>query len=150
MIRKARPDEAAAARNVVIAAYQHYVPVIGREPAPMFDDYAGRIAAGQLWVLQDTQGVAGVLVLEDGPDCFMLENIAVAPDRQGRGVGRQLLDFAETEAKRCGWNAITLYTNALMLTNIAIYTARGYLETGRVTEKGFQRVYMAKPLPVSG
>jgi GNAT superfamily N-acetyltransferase len=149
MIRKAHPGEADAAREVVIAAYQHYVPVIGREPAPMLDDYAARIAAGQLWVLPDAQGLAGVLVLEDGPDCFMLENIAVSPDRQGRGIGRQLLDFAEAEATRCGWNAITLYTNALMLTNIAIYTARGYVETGRVTEKGFQRVYMEKPLPAS-
>ncbi len=36
-----------------------------------------------------------------------------------------------------------------MLTNIAIYTARGYVETGRVTEKGFQRVYMEKQLPAS-
>jgi GNAT superfamily N-acetyltransferase len=101
-------------------------------------------------VLQDAQGLAGVLVLEVGPDCFMLENIAVSPDRQGSGFGRQLLDFAEAEAARCGWNAVTLYTNALMLTNIAIYTARGYVETGRVTEKGFQRVYMEKQLPASG
>jgi GNAT superfamily N-acetyltransferase len=149
MIRQARPEEADAARDVVIAAYQHYVPIIGRKPAPMLDDYAARIAAGQLWVLQDAHGLAGVLVLENGPDCFMLENIAVSPDRQGRGVGRQLLDFAEAEAARCGWNAVTLYTNALMLTNIAIYTARGYVETGRVTEKGFQRVYMEKQLPAS-
>jgi GNAT superfamily N-acetyltransferase len=149
MIRKALPEEADAARDVVIAAYQHYVPVIGRKPAPMLDDYAARIGVGQLWVLQDAHGLAGVLVLEDGPDCFMLENIAVSPDRQGRGVGRQLLDFAEAEAARRGWNAVTLYTNALMLTNIAIYTARGYVETGRVTEKGFQRVYMEKQLPAS-
>jgi GNAT superfamily N-acetyltransferase len=147
MIRKARPDEVDAARDVVIAAYQHYVPVIGRKPAPMLDDYAARVAAGQLWVLQDAQGLAGVLVLEDGPDCFMLENIAVSPGRQGSGFGRQLLDFAEAEAARCGWKAVSLYTNALMLTNIAIYTARGYVETGRVTELGFQRVYMAKHLP---
>jgi GNAT superfamily N-acetyltransferase len=150
MIRKARPDEAEAAREVVIAAYQHYVPVIGRKPAPMMDDYAARIANGQLWVLQDAHGLAGVLVLEDGPDCFMLENIAVSPNHQGKGIGRHLLDFAEAEATRCGWSAVTLYTNALMLTNIAIYTARGYVETGRVTEKGFQRVYMEKQLPVPG
>ncbi len=149
MIRKARPDEADAARRVVIDAYRHYVPIIGREPAPMRDDYPARVAAGQLWVQEDAQGLAGILVLEDGPDCFLLENIAVAPDRQGRGVGRQLLDFAEAEASRCGWSAVTLYTNALMLTNIAIYTARGYNETGRVTEDGFQRVYMKKQLSAS-
>jgi GNAT superfamily N-acetyltransferase len=144
MIRKAHAEEADAIRDAVRAAYQHYVPVIGREPAPMLDDYPARIEAGQAWVLEDTHGLAGVLVLEDGPDCFLLDNIAVLPDRQGLGYGRRLLDFAEAEAIRCGWDAVTLYTNALMVQNIAIYSARGYVETGRRTEKGFQRVYMEK------
>lgn len=146
MIRKAHAEEADAVREVVRAAYQHYVPVIGREPAPMLDDYVARIAANQVWVLEDTRGLAGVLVLQDGPDCFLLENIAVRPDRQGLGFGRRLLDLAEAEARRCGWGAVTLYTNALMVQNIAIYTGRGYVETGRRTEKGFQRVYMEKRL----
>ena len=146
MIRKAHPEEADAVGAVVRAAYQHYVPVIGREPAPMLDDYVARIAANQVWVLEDERGLAGVLVLEDGPDCFLLDNIAVQPDRQGQGYGRQLLDVAEAEAVRRGWNAVTLYTNALMVQNIAIYAGRGYVETGRRTEKGFDRVYMEKRL----
>jgi GNAT superfamily N-acetyltransferase len=146
MIRKARPEDASAVRDVVVAAYQHYIPVIGRPPAPMTDDYPARIAADQVWVLEDSDGMAGVLVLENGPDCFLLDNIAVRPDRQGRGYGRQLLDLAEAEAIRCGWNAVTLYTNALMVNNIAIYSGRGYIETGRKVEKGFSRVYMAKPV----
>ena len=129
---------------VVVEAYQRYVAVMGREPAPMLDDYAVRIAAGQTWVLEDAAGIGGVLVLEDGPDCFLLDNIAVRPDRQGMGFGRMLLDFAEAEAVRRGWNAVTLYTNVLMLENISLYTARGYVETGRRTENGFERVYMAK------
>ena len=87
-----------------------------------------------------------MLVLEDGPECFLLDNIAVRPDRQGRGFGRMLLDFAEAEAVRCGWDKITLYTNAVMVENIAIYTARGYVETARRREKGFDRVYMEKRL----
>ena len=57
-----------------------------------------------------------------------------------------LLDFAEAEAARCGWETITLYTNALMIENIAIYAARGYVERERRTEKGFDRVYMDKRL----
>ena len=50
MIRAAQADEAARVRDVVLAAYQHYLPVIGRPPAPMLDDYAARIAAGQAWI----------------------------------------------------------------------------------------------------
>jgi GNAT superfamily N-acetyltransferase len=146
MIRKAHAEEADAVREVVCAAYQHYVPVIGRQPAPMLDDYVARIAANQVWVLEDVRGLAGVLVLEDGPDSFLLDNIAVSPDRQGQGFGGRLLDWAEAEAVRCGWNAVTLYTNALMVQNIAIYGGRGYVETGRRKEKGFDRVYMEKRL----
>lgn len=57
-----------------------------------------------------------------------------------------MLDFAESEAVRRGWDAITLYTNALMVENIAIYSARGYVQRECRTEKGFDRIYMVKPL----
>jgi ribosomal protein S18 acetylase RimI-like enzyme len=146
MIRNARADEADAVRDVVFAAYQRHVAVIGTEPGPMLDDYAVRIATGQVWVLQDADGIAGVLVLEDCPDRFLLDNIAIRPERQGRGFGRLLLDFSEAEAMRRGWDTVTLYTNALMTDNIAIYAARGYVERARRTEKGFDRVYMEKQL----
>jgi ribosomal protein S18 acetylase RimI-like enzyme len=97
-------------------------------------------------VLEAAGAIAGVLVLQDGPDCFLLDNIAVPPEQQGRGHGQVLLDFAEAEGRRCGWDAITLYTNALMVKNIALYRARGYVERERRREKGFDRVYMVKPL----
>ena len=146
MIRPARSAEAAAVRDVVLAAYERYVAVIGTQPGPMLDDYNARIAAGQAWVLEVANEIAGVLVLEDGPDCFLLDNIAIRPDRQGIGYGRQLMDFAEAQAARRGWQAVTLYTNALMTENIAIYTKRGYIQQGRRTEKGFDRIYMTKSL----
>ena len=146
MIRPARSAEAAAVRNVVLAAYERYVAVIGTQPGPMLDDYNARIAAGQAWVLEVANEIAGVLVLEDGPDCFLLDNIAIRPDRQGIGYGRQLMDFAEAQAARRGWQAVTLYTNALMTENIAIYTKRGYTQQDRRTEKGFDRIYMTKSL----
>jgi GNAT superfamily N-acetyltransferase len=145
VIRFAVPGEAGTIRDIVLAAYQRYVALMGGPPGPMLDDYAARVAAGQVWVLQDAAGaIGGILVLEDGPDCFLLDNIAVVPDRQGLGYGRMLLDFAEAEAVRRGWDSVTLYTNVVMVENIAIYTARGYVETGRRREKGFDRVYMEK------
>ena len=146
MIRPARPAEAAAVRDVVLLAYERYIAVIGTQPGPMLDDYNARIAAGQAWVLEDANTIVGVLVLEDGPDCFLLDNIAIRPDRQGSGYGRKLMDFAEAQATRRGWWEVTLYTNALMTENIAIYTKRGYIQQGRRTEKGFDRIYMVKSL----
>jgi hypothetical protein len=76
--RRARPDEARAVRDLVRAAYAHYVPRLGREPAPMADDYVARIAAGQAWVLEQRGLIQGILVLEDTAEGLLLDNIAVA------------------------------------------------------------------------
>jgi ribosomal protein S18 acetylase RimI-like enzyme len=145
-IRAACAADAASVHAIVDAAYRSYIPRIGKPPGPMLDDYAKRIAAGQVWILADASAIVGILVLEEAPDGLLLDNIAVAPGQQGKGHGRTLLDFAETEAKRRGWNEIHLYTNAMMTENIALYRRIGYVETSRVTEKGFDRVYMTKRL----
>ncbi len=146
MIRPARTGEAAALRDVVHAAYAHYVARIGKPPGPMLDDYARRIADRQAWVLEDAGEIVGVLVLEDQPDGFLLDNIAVHPQRQGHGHGRMLRAVAEAEARRRGFTEIRLYTHALMTENQALYRRLGYVETGRATQKGFDRVFMQRNL----
>jgi ribosomal protein S18 acetylase RimI-like enzyme len=146
MIRPARADEADAVRDVVHEAYRHYIARIGKPPGPMLDDYAQRIADGQTWVLEDAGGIAGILVLEETAEGLLLDNIAVAPEQQGKGVGRALLEFAEAEARRREFTAIYLYTHELMTENLSLYSRIGYVETYRITEKGFDRVYMRKPL----
>jgi len=145
-IRAACPADEASVREIVDAAYQVYIPRIGKKPGPMLDDYAKRIAGGQVWVLDGASGIVGIVVLEESPDGFLLDNIAVDPGQQGKGFGRVLLAFAETAARHRGFSDIRLYTHALMTENIALYRRIGYVETSRVTEKGFDRVYMTKPL----
>jgi ribosomal protein S18 acetylase RimI-like enzyme len=130
----------------VLEAYALYVPRIGREPAPMTADYAALIGAGEVWVAEEAGRVAGVLVLRPLPDSLFLENVAVLPDRQGRGIGRALIAFAERHARGLGLPAVTLYTNERMTENLLLYPRLGYVETGRRTEEGFARVYFRKPL----
>ncbi len=144
MIRRARPDEAPLLRALVERAYAPWVPVVGRRPMPMDDDYGARVSAGDTWVLEGADAVNGVLVLEDHADHLLLHNVAVEPAQRGLGDGRALLDFAEAEARRRGFPEIRLYTNELMERNIALYAARGYAETERRREAGFCRVFMAK------
>jgi ribosomal protein S18 acetylase RimI-like enzyme len=146
VVRAALSGDAEAVREIVYAAYRAYIPRIGKPPGPMLDDYLQRIANGQVWVLDGVDRIAGVMVLEETPDGFLLDNIAVAPDQQGKGQGRILLEFAEAHAMHRGWREMRLYTNALMTENIALYRKIGYVETGRVSEKGFDRVYMTKRL----
>lgn len=147
MIRPANGEDVAAVGRLVRNAYGHYVARLGKPPGPMLDDYARRVADGQVWVLEEKGALAGVLVLEDDEDgALLLDNIAIAPHAQGKGHGRTLVAFAEAEARRRGHTTIRLYTHVLMTENVAIYGRLGFAETHRVTEKGYDRVYLAKRL----
>jgi GNAT superfamily N-acetyltransferase len=146
VIRLAREGEAETLRSLVRAAYAHYVPRLGREPAPMTDDYAARIAANQAWLLELEGQPIGALVLEDTEEGLLIDNIAIAAEARGTGQGRRLMAFAEEEARRRGHARCWLYTNEKMVENIALYTRLGYRETHRAEQHGHRRVFMEKPL----
>lgn len=142
-IRPAGPGDVTTAARIVAQAYARYVALNGLVPGPMRDDYAARQREGVLWVLDDG-AVRGLLVLIAGSDHLLLDNIAVDPAAQGKGYGRLLMEFAEAQARRAGLPVVRLYTQEIMVENIAIYAARGYAETHRATELGLRRVYMEK------
>jgi ribosomal protein S18 acetylase RimI-like enzyme len=143
-IRLGRAADAAAAERIVGAAYAKYERLIGKPAGPVLDDYARRAAEGTLWVLVDETGPAAVLVLLPGEDHLLLDNIAVAPDRQGLHHGRRLMAFAESEAARRGHREIRLYTHAVMAENVAFYERLGYETTGRGRQAGYDRIFMRK------
>jgi ribosomal protein S18 acetylase RimI-like enzyme len=145
-IRAATAADVPAIAQTVDLAYRHYVARMGRPPAPMLDDHAARVSAGTAWVLTEGAAVSGILVLLPLPNHLLLDNIAVAPNRQGCGLGRRLLTFAETEALRRGYREIRLYTHRTMVENQRLYAEIGYEETGRSTEIGYERVFMRKRL----
>jgi len=146
MIRPARPADQASIEAIVEAAYSPYLQRMNRKPAPMVDDYAARIAAGQAHVLEADGAVVGVLVLEPGDGFLLLDNVAVDPARHGQGHGRRLMDFTEEEARRRGYALVELYTNEVMVENIARYRHLGYVETKREHVAGYDRVYLRKAL----
>jgi len=145
-IRPATVDDIAAIERIVADAYTPYVQRIGATPGPMLDDYPARVAQGGVHVLQVQDGIRAVLVLIPEADCLLLDNIAVAPDAQGKGYGRHLLRFAEDEARRRGYSCIRLYTQEKMTENIGIYRRYRYVETHRAEEIGLKRVFMKKTL----
>jgi ribosomal protein S18 acetylase RimI-like enzyme len=145
-IRLAEPDEVEAVRACVRAAYSVYVDRIGRLPAPMTADYKALVAAREVWVATEGEAVVGVLVIRPRRDALFLENVAVSPAKQGRGIGRALIAFAEGRASELGLRAVELYTNERMTENLRLYPALGYAETGRRRAEGFARVFFRKDL----
>ena len=147
MIRRANPVDRAAVESIVNEAYAIYIDRIGRPPGPMLDDYGVLIEAGAVHVLEaGDQPVEAIVVLLEKPDHLLLDNIAVRRDRQGQGLGHQLIAFAEDEARRLGFAEIRLYTHVMMVENIALYTRLGFVETGRGRDGGYDRVFMTKCL----
>jgi GNAT superfamily N-acetyltransferase len=129
MIRRAAADDRASVEAIVRDAYAPYIERIGKPPGPMLDDYAALIAAGTVSVLAEADGEIAAIVV-----------------RQGQGLGRRLIAFAETEARRLGYGEVRLYTHVTMTENIALYARLGFVETGRGQEAGYARVFMTKRL----
>jgi ribosomal protein S18 acetylase RimI-like enzyme len=147
-IRLAKADDLSVVAQLTRRAYAGYVPIIGREPTPMTEDYAPRIAGGEVWLLEDT-GLAGLIVLENREDSLMIYSVAIAPERQHEGLGRRLLLYAEDVARQRGYSSVTLYTNVKMERNISIYGKCGYVETRRRAHPTLANtlvVYMEKKL----
>ena len=147
MIRRASPADAEAVGQLVRAAYEHYVPRIGRPPVPMTLDYAHVVAAGDTWAAEQEGHLVGVLVLEHHDDHVLVENLAVLPQAQGTGVGSRLLRQAEEEAVARGVHEVRLYTHELMTENRAYYPRRGYRETHLSGDPPWRRAFFAKQLP---
>ncbi len=77
-------------------------------------------------------------------DHLLIENVAVLPAYQGRGLGRRLLAHAEQLAAAAGLKQIRLYTNQRFVENIELYKRLGYcIDREEETERGIA-VHMSK------
>jgi len=144
-IRKALAADAEAVIACARAAYAPYVERIGREPAPMIADFAAQIDRGIVFVaIDETKAVAGFVVFFPRGDGMHLENVALSPACQGRGLGKSLIGFVEDRARAAGLSSVELYTNEKMTENQVLYPRLGYREIERRTEDGFARIYYRK------
>lgn len=133
--------------GIAEAAYSPYLERMGGlRPGPMDTDYAAAVADTEAWVALLDGDVAGFVLLVEEDDRLLLENVAVHPAQHGRGIGRSLLEQAETRAHALGHARITLHTHVTMVENQALYERVGYVETARRTEHGFTRVFYGKRL----
>jgi len=150
-LRRAAAADAANVRAVTRAAYAKWVPLIGREPLPMTADYDRAVAQHIIDLWEEGGQLLALIELIPVSDHLLIENIAVRPDQQGKGLGGKLLHHAERVARSLGLDEIQLYTNAAFASNLSFYSQRGYQEYRRGTVvPGSVTVFMRRKIEVSG
>ena len=144
--RPGHAGDATLIRAFVRSAYAKWVPVMGREPLPMTADYDAALqthafrlgfVAGELACLIETRAE---------PDHLWVENIAVRPDLQGQGLGRQMLDLTMADARARTLPCVRLLTNAALTSNVQFYQTYGFtLDATEAFHGGFI-VRFSKPV----
>jgi GNAT superfamily N-acetyltransferase len=146
-LRRATEADARAVRALTQLAYAKWVAVIGREPLPMTADYE-RAARDHIIDLHEENGeLLALIEMVPGESHLLIENLAVRPMNQGKGLGEALLTHAEDLARSLGLGEVRLYTNAAFGDNLRFYGRHGYAEYRRGSMvAGSITVFMRKVL----
>jgi ribosomal protein S18 acetylase RimI-like enzyme len=145
-LRPATPADVPAISALVRAAYEKWVPLIGRQPMPMLADYEEAVREHMIDLLCDGVELVGLIETILRPDHLFIENVAVAPGRQHRGFGRRLLAHAESKARGVHRFEIRLATNAAFDANVRLYRDLGYRIDREEDFLGGVAVHMHKAL----
>lgn len=146
-IRLAESGDQPRIEEIVNHAFVVYVPRMNKMPFPMLDDYGAHIARQNMYVMeQGGQIVACMTLSPTEHGALALDNLAVDPRSQKAGLGKAMLNFAETLARGTGYERIALYTNEMMWENVPWYEKNGYSIVRRGVENGYRRVYLEKKL----
>jgi GNAT superfamily N-acetyltransferase len=142
--RRAGLDDVSAIRRVTCEAYQKWCEILGRKPKPMTADYeyAVRHHLIDLALLQGN--VVGLVEMIISDDSLLIENLAVLPSHQGRGLGKLLVRRAEDTALGLGVTRITLYTNKLFQSNLQFYQRLCYCYDREEAFRGGHVVHLSK------
>jgi N-acetylglutamate synthase-like GNAT family acetyltransferase len=111
----------------------------------MTADYEAAVVEHLVELYEQDGKLLGLVEMIPQPDYLLIENLAVHPSCQGKGLGDILLKHAEEHAGSLGLNETRLYTNAKFAANIAFYARRGYSEFCReAVAAGSVAVHMRK------
>ena len=146
-MRQAVQSDACAVRQLTREAYAKLIPVIGREPKPMNADYGTALLHHRIDLLYVDGALVGLIETVDEGDQLLVENVAVAPEFQGRGLGAKLMAHADDIARSRGHTRTRLYTNQLFAENVELYLRLGFIiHDEKDVGAGTIRIDMSKDL----
>ena len=145
-VRPAGPHDVPGIAACVCEAYLPYVERIGRQPGPMVDDYMDVLRHCHVYVAVQGRHLAGVVVLAKTIDGLCLDSVAVRPALQGMGIGRCLIERAELEAMRLGFDSLYMSAHEVLDEAISACKRLGYDECERRVDCGSAQILLRKTL----
>jgi ribosomal protein S18 acetylase RimI-like enzyme len=145
-LRRAQPSETEKIAAFQRAAYARNRTIMGVEPIPLQADYAKILSEYEVWLDEEADKLAGVLILEPRADDLLIWSVATAPDARRSGLGNRLLAAAEHRARDLGKRIIRLYTGERLVDNVAWYKRRGYAIEGTEEMPDRRVVHMMKAI----
>ncbi|RJO73788.1 N-acetyltransferase [Nocardia panacis] len=98
---------------------------------------AGYLDTGRVWVARDGDEIVGqLLAAPHGENTWEIVNLAIAESHRGRGLGRDLIDRAVTEARAAGARRVEVATATADIGNLRFYQRCGFRMT-RIVRDAF-------------
>ena len=69
-----------------------------------------QVKDGHYFMIKDSNDICGAVCLLEKEGQFHLETIAIEKNRQGKGLGKQFIEFAKTKAKENGFSSLLVDT----------------------------------------
>ena len=148
MISRMRGSDAGEILTIQRAAFVSEALIYGDPDMPPLvqtpEELRAEIEDGQGWVARVGSRLVGAIRYRDTDALLLIGRIAIAPDLQGAGIGRALLEAAEQSSRA---PEAELFTGSLSEANIRLYERCGYRITERVDNgDGTEQVFMRKSL----
>jgi PncC family amidohydrolase len=147
-IERMKPADAGEILTVQRAAFVSEAQLYGSADTPpltqTLDQLDAELVDADGWVARRDGRLVGVIRTREDDGVLLIGRIAIAPDQQGHGIGRRLLETAESASHA---TVAELFTGSLSEGNLRLYRECGYRESERIDQgDGTAQVFLRKDL----
>ncbi|MDQ0644276.1 GNAT family N-acetyltransferase [Microbacterium murale] len=148
VLSRISPADAGEVLTIQRAAFVSEAQIYGTADMPpltqTLDEVRAELAQANGWVARVDGRLVGAIHVRETDDMLLIGRIAIAPDMQGTGIGRALLQAAEEDSKA---PKAELFTGSLSEANVRLYESCGYRISERVDQgDGTTQLFMRKQL----
>lgn len=146
ILARVSQTDAGEALTIQRAAFVSEALIYGTADMPVLtqtlDQLRAELAGSSGWVARQRGRLIGIIHAAETEELLLIGRIAVAPDIQGAGIGKRLLDIVEQNSRA---PEAELFTGSLSESNIRLYQKCGYRITEEIDQgDGTAQIFMRK------